>query len=55
MSNVDLGPRKTAFIMVVVVGCFAVLWPKVFYPMYAGNGQITPKSIDKSGKLCSIL
>ncbi|XP_055631411.1 titin-like isoform X4 [Toxorhynchites rutilus septentrionalis] len=34
-----LGPRKTMIIMVTVVGCVAILWPKVFYPMMAGPGQ----------------
>ncbi|XP_044737245.1 uncharacterized protein LOC123299089 isoform X2 [Chrysoperla carnea] len=56
MSNVDLGPRKTVFIMVIVVGCFAVLWPKVFYPMYAGNvNTYQPKPQDKSGGCCDVI
>lgn len=28
-----LGPRKTLFVLVTVVGCIAILWPKIFYPM----------------------
>ncbi|EAA09365.5 AGAP005057-PA [Anopheles gambiae str. PEST] len=38
-SNSGMGPRKTMIIMVTVVGCVAILWPKVFYPMMVGNGQ----------------
>uniref|UniRef100_A0A1Q3FNB2 Resistance to inhibitors of cholinesterase protein 3 N-terminal domain-containing protein n=1 Tax=Culex tarsalis TaxID=7177 RepID=A0A1Q3FNB2_CULTA len=34
-----MGTRKTLIIMVTVVGCIAILWPKVFYPMVVGpNG-----------------
>lgn len=38
-STNPLGTRKTLIIMVTVVGCIAILWPKVFYPMMVGpNG-----------------
>lgn len=49
MAN-DLTPRKTMLILVIVVGCFAVLWPKVFYPMLVGsaNQHIKPSPIDKT-------
>ncbi|KAJ8925943.1 hypothetical protein NQ315_009795 [Exocentrus adspersus] len=49
MAN-DLTPRKTLLIIVVVVACFAVLWPKVFYPMLVGsaNQRIKPSPIDKT-------
>nr|ARU12126.1 resistance to inhibitors of cholinesterase 3 variant 3 [Locusta migratoria manilensis] len=30
---VEFGTAKTVFILAIVVGCFAVLWPKLFYPM----------------------
>ncbi|KAL7640077.1 UNVERIFIED_CONTAM: hypothetical protein RMT77_009491 [Armadillidium vulgare] len=33
----DLSTGKTIFILAVVVGCFAVLWPKVFYPMLTAS------------------
>ncbi|XP_055381742.1 uncharacterized protein LOC129612226 isoform X7 [Condylostylus longicornis] len=35
--NEGLGPKKTVFVMVTVVGCIAILWPKVFYPMMFGS------------------
>lgn len=49
-NNVDIGPRKTMFILVVVIGCFSILWPKVFYPMLMGNAekQSKPSPIDKT-------
>ena len=34
-----MGPKKTLIVMVTVVGCVAILWPKVFYPMMVGNQQ----------------
>ncbi|XP_012343738.1 resistance to inhibitors of cholinesterase protein 3 isoform X3 [Apis florea] len=33
----DFGPRKTIFILAIVAGCFAVLWPKIFYPMLTAS------------------
>lgn len=35
--NDGLSPKKTAFIIVTVIGCIAILWPKVFYPMMFGG------------------
>lgn len=55
----DLGPRKSLFVLVIVVGCFAVLWPKVFYPMLVGSAQqhMKPSDIDKATgqKRCSFV
>lgn len=31
-----LGTKKTMLVMITVVGCIAILWPKVFYPMIVG-------------------
>ncbi|KAL6443056.1 hypothetical protein ACFW04_002796 [Cataglyphis niger] len=36
----DFGPRKTIFILAIVASCFAVLWPKIFYPMLTAT--VTP-------------
>ncbi|KAH0815823.1 hypothetical protein GEV33_006968 [Tenebrio molitor] len=56
MEN-DLSPRKTMVVLVIVVGCFAVLWPKVFYPMLVGsaNQQIKPSPIDKTTGCCDVI
>ncbi|XP_062541319.1 LOW QUALITY PROTEIN: uncharacterized protein LOC134209345 [Armigeres subalbatus] len=47
-----LGPRKTLIIMVTVVGCIAILWPKVFYPMMVGPTQTKPIIKDHRGSGC---
>ncbi|GLV40533.1 RIC3 acetylcholine receptor chaperone [Carabus blaptoides fortunei] len=56
-NNVDIGPKKTMFILVVVIGCFSVLWPKVFYPMLVGNAnqQMKPSPIDKTTGCCDVI
>ncbi|XP_075165638.1 RIC3 acetylcholine receptor chaperone isoform X6 [Haematobia irritans] len=42
--NEGLSPKKTALIIVTVVGCIAILWPKVFYPMmFGGSGMAANK------------
>lgn len=53
MDFSGLGPRKSVFIVVIVVGCFSILWPKIFHPMLMGMSEqeILPNSMDKtSGK-----
>ncbi|XP_021698745.1 uncharacterized protein LOC5564765 isoform X7 [Aedes aegypti] len=47
-----LGPRKTLIIMVTVVGCIAILWPKVFYPMMVGPTQTKTVIKDHRGSGC---
>ncbi|KAL3288613.1 hypothetical protein HHI36_003050 [Cryptolaemus montrouzieri] len=56
MEN-DFSPKKTMIILVIVVGCFAVLWPKVFYPMLVGsaNQHMKPSAIDKTTGCCYVL
>ena len=33
----DFGQGKTIVVLAIVVGCFAILWPKIFYPMLFGE------------------
>ncbi|XP_055707947.1 resistance to inhibitors of cholinesterase protein 3 isoform X2 [Phlebotomus papatasi] len=47
-----LGPKKTFFVLVTVVGCIAILWPKVFYPMLMGGGQEKQLMNDYRGSGC---
>lgn len=35
-EEMGLGPKKTALILFTVVGCIAILFPKIFYPMIVG-------------------
>lgn len=44
-----LGPRKTLFVLVTVVGCIAILWPKIFYPMMFGGSAPTDVNKDLKG------
>lgn len=37
-----LGPKKTLFVLVTVVGCIAILWPKIFYPMMFSSPEVPP-------------
>lgn len=32
-ANEGLSSKKTCLVIITVVGCIAILWPKVFYPM----------------------
>lgn len=32
-EDVGLGPKKTFLVLFTVVGCIAILFPKIFYPM----------------------
>lgn len=35
-EEVGLGPKKTFLVLFTVVGCIAILFPKIFYPMMVG-------------------
>ena len=35
-EDVGLGPKKTFLVLFTVVGCIAILFPKIFYPMIMG-------------------
>ncbi|XP_055310486.1 uncharacterized protein LOC129573666 isoform X2 [Sitodiplosis mosellana] len=39
-----LGPRKTIFVLATVIGCIAILWPKIFYPMMFGASEVPIKN-----------
>ncbi|XP_043256621.1 midasin isoform X2 [Colletes gigas] len=49
----DFGPRKTIFILAIVTGCFAVLWPKIFYPMLTAS--VTPQQTPDSSACCDVI
>lgn len=47
----DVSTTKSIFALTVVVGCFAVLWPKIFFPMMqAGFRMATHDSIESNGE-----
>lgn len=39
-ETAPLGPRKTIFVLATVIGCIAILWPKIFYPMMFGASEV---------------
>jgi hypothetical protein len=48
-TSTEFGPRRTVLILAIVAGCFAMLWPKIVYPMMMAT--VTPlHSTDRSGK-----
>ncbi|XP_076669303.1 RIC3 acetylcholine receptor chaperone isoform X1 [Andrena cerasifolii] len=54
MSEItDFGPRKTIFILAIVAGCFAVLWPRIFYPMLTAS--VTPHHTTDTSACCDVI
>ncbi|CAH0695638.1 unnamed protein product [Spodoptera exigua] len=54
MANEEvLGPRKTMFVLVIVVGCFAVLWPRILSPLITGPSgeQLKPNKFDREAAI----
>ncbi|XP_076307964.1 uncharacterized protein LOC143223643 isoform X2 [Tachypleus tridentatus] len=45
-NSSDLSTGKSVFVLAVVIGCFAVLWPKIFYPMMQAAFSITSPKYD---------
>ncbi|XP_020278081.1 resistance to inhibitors of cholinesterase protein 3 isoform X5 [Pseudomyrmex gracilis] len=46
----DFGTKRMIFVFAIVVACFAVLWPKIFYPMLVAT--VTPHpTLDSSGTI----
>lgn len=41
-TDTSLGKKKSIFVMVTVVGCIAILWPKIISPMFASVPQQLP-------------
>ncbi|KAJ9582861.1 hypothetical protein L9F63_022820, partial [Diploptera punctata] len=53
---VEFGTGKTIFILAIVVGCFAVLWPKLFYPMLqASVNPRTPLDNTQASTCCDVM
>ncbi|XP_063366589.1 uncharacterized protein LOC134655059 isoform X2 [Cydia amplana] len=50
-----LGPRKTMFVLVIVVGCFAVLWPRILSPLMLGQGPVKPNQLDRDAGCCEVI
>ncbi|XP_057374109.1 titin-like [Daphnia carinata] len=52
----EFSKGKTLVVLAIVIGCFAVLWPKIFYPMF--QASVAPTTIpqqpikEPAGALC---
>ncbi|XP_039759125.1 probable inactive protein kinase DDB_G0270444 isoform X3 [Pararge aegeria] len=58
MANDEvLGPRKTMFVFVIVVGCFAVLWPRILSPLILGHSSdhLKPNKFDRDAGCCEVI
>jgi len=44
MASAELSKSRSLVILAVVVGCFAILWPNVFYPMIQNNNETPPRT-----------
>ena len=44
MATEGLSTGKTILIGTIVLGCFAVLWPKIFVPMLFGPPDLPSKT-----------
>lgn len=42
-----LGTKKSVFVLITVVGCIAILWPKILYFAMFGGQQTTTKTFVK--------
>ncbi|GBN62615.1 hypothetical protein AVEN_59932-2 [Araneus ventricosus] len=50
MSQADFGTGKSLIVLAIVLGCFAVLWPKIFYPMMQTAFAMTSPKVDSDGR-----
>uniref|UniRef100_A0A1B6C4L9 Resistance to inhibitors of cholinesterase protein 3 N-terminal domain-containing protein n=1 Tax=Clastoptera arizonana TaxID=38151 RepID=A0A1B6C4L9_9HEMI len=50
----EFGTGKSVFILAIVLGCFAVLWPKIFYPMLQDTVTVKP-NIMSSQDCCDVI
>lgn len=48
-ESTGLGQKKTILIMVTVVGCIAILWPKVFHPIMFNAATTKPVKEHRGG------
>ncbi|CAG7829786.1 unnamed protein product [Allacma fusca] len=50
-STGEFSRGKTIFVLAVVIGCFAILWPKIFYPMLTASLNVG----DDSEQCCDVI
>ncbi|XP_015930104.2 resistance to inhibitors of cholinesterase protein 3 isoform X1 [Parasteatoda tepidariorum] len=50
MAQADFGTGKTLAVLAIVLGCFAILWPKIFYPMWQAAFALSSSKVDSDGR-----
>jgi hypothetical protein len=41
----EFSKGKTLVVLAIVIGCFAILWPNIFYPMF--QSTVAPTTIEQ--------
>lgn len=52
MATPEFGTGKTVLVLVIVAGCFAILWPRVFEPMMQAAFTMTKPRIEAGEQAC---
>ncbi|XP_024086186.1 uncharacterized protein LOC106670478 isoform X3 [Cimex lectularius] len=51
----EFGTGKSIFILAIVAGCFAILWPNIFYPMIVGNTATKGQQASNGNGCCDVI
>ncbi|KAK9498031.1 hypothetical protein O3M35_003916 [Rhynocoris fuscipes] len=51
----EFSTGKSVFVLAIVTGCFAILWPNVFYPMLQGSYPSKNTATTTQGACCDVL
>lgn len=51
-EEMGLGPKKTLLVLFTVVGCIAILFPKIFYPMLMGPAAVKDSTRGPASEFC---
>ncbi|XP_050297295.1 uncharacterized protein LOC126736793 isoform X3 [Anthonomus grandis grandis] len=56
-SDGEISTRKTVIVFMIIAACFALLWPKLFYPLLVknANNQMKPGPVDKTTGCCDVI
>ncbi|XP_073994877.1 RIC3 acetylcholine receptor chaperone isoform X2 [Rhodnius prolixus] len=51
----EFSTGKSVFILAIVAGCFAILWPNIFYPMLQGSYPSKDSLTSAQGGCCDVI
>ncbi|XP_067119294.1 resistance to inhibitors of cholinesterase protein 3-like isoform X2 [Centruroides vittatus] len=55
MATTEFGTGKSIVVLAIVVGCFAILWPKIFYPMMQAAFSMTSPKQEHEDVTCQVM